>query len=161
MPHTKQHETTMNNSDKKLYLLDAYALIYRSYYAFINNPRITTTGINTSATFGFCNFLLELLELEHPTHLAVVFDPDGPTFRHEMYPLYKAQRPPLPEELRTPRTYLKRILAGLGIRLVDVPGFEADDVIGTMSLLESGEVIEGWPDWSDAESKARDLGLIR
>ena len=68
----------MTNEEKKLYLLDAYALIYRSYYAFINNPRITTTGINTSATFGFFNFLLELLELEKPTHLAVVFDPEGP-----------------------------------------------------------------------------------
>ena len=69
---------------KTLFLLDAYALIYRSYYAFINNPRITTTGINTSATFGFCNFLIELLELEKPTHIAVIFDPEGPTFRHEM-----------------------------------------------------------------------------
>ena len=76
---------------KTLYLLDAYALIYRSYYAFVNNPRITTTGINTSATFGFCNFLLELLELEKPTHIAVVFDPEGPTFRHEMYEPYKAR----------------------------------------------------------------------
>lgn len=82
---------------KTLFLLDAYALIYRSYYAFINNPRITTTGINTSATFGFCNFLIELLELEKPTHIAVIFDPEGPTFRHEMYTPYKAQRPPMPE----------------------------------------------------------------
>lgn len=83
-----------------LFLLDAYALIYRSYYAFINNPRITTSGINTSATFGFCNFLLELLEQEKPTHIAVVFDPEGPTFRHEMYPQYKAQRPKMPEDLK-------------------------------------------------------------
>lgn len=127
----------MNNEDKKLYLLDAYALIYRSYYAFINNPRITTTGINTSATFGFCNFLLELLELEKPTHLAVVFDPEGPTFRHEMYPLYKAQRPPMPEDLRNSIPYIKRIIEGLGISLVSVPGFEADDVIGT--LAKKGE----------------------
>ena len=123
----------MNTEDKKLFLLDAYALIYRSYYAFINNPRITTTGINTSATFGFCNFLLELLELEQPTHLAVVFDPDGPTFRHEMYPQYKAQRPPMPEDLRKSVPYIKRIIEGLGIRLVSVPGFEADDVIGTLA----------------------------
>lgn len=120
-----------------MFLLDAYALIYRSYYAFINNPRITTTGINTSATFGFCNFLLELLELEKPTHLAVVFDPEGPTFRHEMYPAYKAQRPPMPEDLRKSVPYIKRIIEGLGIRLVSVPGFEADDVIGT--LAKKGE----------------------
>lgn len=116
-----------------LYLLDAYALIYRSYYAFIHNPRITTTGINTSATFGFCNFLLELLELEKPTHIAVVFDPEGPTFRHEMYAPYKAQRPKMPEDLRKSVPYIKEIIKGLGIKCIEVPGFEADDVIGTIA----------------------------
>lgn len=123
----------MSNEEKKLYLLDAYALIYRSYYAFINNPRITTTGINTSATFGFFNFLMEILELEKPTHLAVVFDPEGPTFRHEMYPLYKAQRPPMPEDLRKSVPYIKKIIEGLGIACIAVKGFEADDVIGTLA----------------------------
>ena len=118
---------------KQLFLLDAYALIYRSYYAFINNPRITTTGINTSATFGFCNFLLELLELEKPTHMAVVFDPDGPTFRHEMYPAYKAQRPPMPEDLRKSVPYIKQIIKGMGISCIDAPGYEADDLIGTLA----------------------------
>lgn len=127
----------MTQEEKKLYLLDAYALIYRSYYAFINNPRITTTGINTSATFGFCNFLLDLLEEEKPTHMAVVFDPERPTFRHEMYPLYKAQRPPMPEDLKKSIPYIKRIVEGLGIRLMSVDGFEADDVIGT--LAKTGE----------------------
>ncbi|WP_302303845.1 DNA polymerase I [Culturomica massiliensis] len=116
-----------------LFLLDAYALIYRSYYAFINNPRITTSGINTSATFGFCNFLLELLEQEKPTHIAVVFDPEGPTFRHEMYPQYKAQRPKMPEDLKKSIPYIKNIIKGLGIKCVEVPGFEADDVIGTLA----------------------------
>lgn len=118
---------------KTLYLLDAYALIYRSYYAFINNPRITTTGINTSATFGFCNFLLELLESEKPTHIAIVFDPEGPTFRHEMFTAYKAQRPPMPEDLRKSIPYIKEIIAGLGIPCVSVPGYEADDVVGTLA----------------------------
>ena len=118
---------------KTLYLLDAYALIYRAYYAFINNPRITTTGINTSATFGFCNFLLELLEEEKPTHIAVVFDPDGPTFRHEMFTAYKAQRPPMPEDLRKSIPYIKEIIAGLGIPCISVPGYEADDVVGTLA----------------------------
>ncbi|WP_294140218.1 DNA polymerase I [uncultured Sanguibacteroides sp.] len=127
------------NEEKKLYLLDAYALIYRSYYAFINNPRITTTGINTSATFGFCNFLLELLEEERPTHLAVVFDPEGPTFRHEMYPQYKAQRPPMPEDLKKSVPYIKRIIQGLGIGLIAVDGFEADDVIGTLAKIAEKE----------------------
>ena len=118
---------------KTLFLLDAYALIYRSYYAFINNPRITTTGINTSATFGFCNFLIELLELEKPTHIAVVFDPEGPTFRHEMYEPYKAQRPPMPEDLRKSVPYIKKIIVGLGIPCIDAPGYEADDFIGTLA----------------------------
>jgi len=118
---------------KTLFLLDAYALIYRSYYAFINNPRITTTGINTSATFGFCNFLLELLELEKPTHIAVVFDPEGPTFRHKMYASYKAQRPPMPEDLKKSIPYIKQIIAGLGISCIDAPGYEADDLIGTLA----------------------------
>ena len=123
----------MTNEEKKLYLLDAFALIYRSYYAFINNPRITTTGINTSATFGFFNFLLEILELEKPTHLAVVFDPEGPTFRHEMFPQYKAQRPPMPEDLKKSIPYIKKIIEGLGIACVTVDGFEADDVVGTLA----------------------------
>lgn len=121
------------SDSKTLFLLDAYALIYRSYYAFINNPRITTTGINTSATFGFCNFLIELLELEKPTHIAVVFDPEGPTFRHEMYAPYKAQRPPMPEDLRKSVPYIKKIIAGLGIPCIDAPGYEADDFIGTLA----------------------------
>ena len=121
------------SDNKTLFLLDAYALIYRSYYAFINNPRITTTGINTSATFGFANFLLELLELEKPTHIAVIFDPDGPTFRHEMYEAYKAQRPPMPEDLRKSVPYIKQIIQGMGISCIDIPGYEADDVIGTLA----------------------------
>lgn len=123
----------MTDTPKTVFLLDAYALIYRSYYAFINNPRITTTGINTSATFGFCNFLLELLQLEKPTHIGVVFDPDGPTFRHEMYEPYKAQRPKMPEDLKNSIPYIKKIIGGLGITCIDVPGFEADDVIGTLA----------------------------
>lgn len=128
----KFYSNTMSDP-KTLFLLDAYALIYRSYYAFINNPRITTTGINTSATFGFCNFLLELLELEKPTHIAVVFDPEGPTFRHEMYEPYKAQRPPMPEDLRKSVPYIKKIIVGLGISCIDAPGYEADDFIGTLA----------------------------
>lgn len=118
---------------KTLFLLDAYALIYRSYYAFINNPRITTTGINTSATLGFCNFLIELLESEKPTHIAVVLDPEGPTFRHEMYKPYKAQRPPMPEDLKKSIPYIRKIIAGLGISCIEAPGYEADDLIGTMA----------------------------
>ncbi len=131
------YKVKIMSEPKILFLLDAYALIYRSYYAFINNPRITTTGINTSATFGFCNFLLELLELEKPTHIAVVFDPEGPTFRHEMYAPYKAQRPPMPEDLKKSIPYIKKIITGLGISCIDAPGYEADDLkIGRASCRE-------------------------
>ena len=84
---------------KKLFLLDAYALIYRAYYALIHAPRITTKGFNTSAVFGFCNTLDEILRKENPTHIAVCFDPSGKTFRHEAYPEYKAQRQAQPEDI--------------------------------------------------------------
>ncbi len=124
---------------KNLFLVDAFAMIYRAYYAFINNPRITTTGINTSATFGFCTFITELLEEQKPTHIAVVFDPEGPTFRHEMYSPYKAQRPPMPEDIRSAIPYIKQIIQNLGIKHISVPGYEADDVIGTLAKRAENE----------------------
>lgn len=124
---------------KNLFLVDAFAMIYRAYYAFINNPRITTTGINTSATFGFCTFITELLEEQKPTHIAVVFDPEGPTFRHEMYTQYKAQRPPMPEDIRKALPYIKQIIENLGIKYISVPGYEADDVIGTLAKRAENE----------------------
>ena len=121
------------NSNKKLFLLDAFALIYRSYYAFIKNPRYTSTGINSSAMLGFTNTLLEVIEKEKPSHIAVVFDPAGPTFRHEMYKEYKAQRPPMPEDLKKSIPYIKTIIQGFNIPEIDVEGYEADDVIGTLA----------------------------
>ncbi|MDQ1771770.1 DNA polymerase I [Labilibaculum sp. A4] len=121
------------NSGKKLFLLDAFALIYRSYYAFIKNPRFTSTGINSSAMLGFTNTLLEVLEKEKPSHIAVVFDPVGPTFRHDMFKDYKAQRPPMPEDLRKSIPYIKSIIQGFNIPEFDVEGYEADDVIGTLA----------------------------
>lgn len=124
---------------KNLFLIDAFAMIYRAYYAFINNPRITTTGINTSATFGFCTFLTELLEEQKPTHIAVVFDPEGPTFRHEMFPQYKGQRPPMPEDIRSAIPYIKQIIEDLGIKHISVPGYEADDIIGTLAKKAENE----------------------
>ncbi|MDQ2179368.1 DNA polymerase I [Marinifilum sp. D714] len=125
--------SSASNSGKKLFLLDAFALIYRSYYAFIKNPRFTSTGINSSAMLGFTNTLLEVLEKEKPSHIAVVFDPVGPTFRHEMFKEYKAQRPPMPEDLRKSIPYIKSIIQGFNIPELDVEGFEADDVIGTLA----------------------------
>ncbi len=124
---------------ENLLLLDAYALIYRAYYAFINNPRITTSGVNTSATFGFCTFLSEILEEQKPKYIGVVFDPDGGTFRHEMYPEYKGQRPPMPEDLRKSIPYIKNIIEALGIKTISVPKYEADDVIGTLAKRAESE----------------------
>ncbi|MBP3726499.1 MAG: DNA polymerase I [Bacteroidaceae bacterium] len=118
----------------KLFLLDAYALVYRAYYAFIRSPRINSKGKNTSAILGFCNTLHEVLSKEHPTHLGVAFDPHGPTFRHELFPQYKAQRQETPEDIRYAVPVIKDILRAMHIPVIEVPGFEADDVIGTLAL---------------------------
>ncbi len=117
----------------KLFLIDAYAIIYRSYYAFIKNPRINSKGLNTSAILGFCNTLHEIIEKEQPTHIAVAFDPHGPTFRSEAYPEYKAQREETPEDIRASIPIIKDILNVMRIPVVQVDGFEADDVIGTLA----------------------------
>ena len=121
--------------DKKLFLIDAYALIYRSYYAFIKNPRINSKGLNTSAILGFVNVLQDVLKTESPTHIAVAFDPSGPTFRHEAFPQYKAQRPATPEDIKLSVPIIKEIISAFNIPILEVPGFEADDVIGTVSKL--------------------------
>lgn len=121
----------------KLFLFDAYALIYRSYYAFIKNPRINSKGINTSAVMGFVNTLHEVLTNEKPTHIAVAFDPFGPTFRHEAYPEYKAQREACPEDIKNSVPIIKKILNALNIKILEVEGYEADDVIGTIATKAS------------------------
>ena len=121
--------------EKKLLLLDAYALIFRAFYAMIRNPRITSTGIDTSAVFGFVNMLQDLLKREQPSHIAVCFDPGGKTFRHEAYPEYKANRDKTPEGILTAVPYIKRILEAYHIPVIVVDGYEADDVIGTMAHL--------------------------
>ncbi len=117
----------------KLFLFDAYALIYRSYYAFIKNPRINSKGLNTSAIVGFVNTLQEVLTKEQPTHLGVAFDPHGPTFRSEAYPAYKAQREATPEDIRKAIPIIKDLLRAWNIPILQVDGFEADDVIGTLA----------------------------
>ncbi len=117
----------------RLFLLDAYALIYRSYYAFIKNPRINSKGLNTSAIIGFVNTLQEVLEKEHPTHIGVAFDPHGPTFRSNAFPDYKAQREKTPEDITKAVPIIKELLAAWNIPVLQVDGFEADDVIGTLA----------------------------
>ena len=117
----------------KLFLLDAYALIYRSYYAFIKNPRINSKGLNTSAIMGFLNTLNEVLTKEKPTHIGVAFDPHGPTFRSEAFPAYKAQREETPEDIRKAVPIIKDLLKAYRIPILQVDGYEADDVIGTLA----------------------------
>ena len=117
----------------KLFLLDAYALIYRSYYAFIKNPRINSKGLNTSAIMGFLNTLNEVLTKEKPTHIGVAFDPHGPTFRSEAFPAYKAQREETPEDIRKAVPIIKELLKAYRIPILQADGYEADDVIGTLA----------------------------
>ena len=127
---------------QKLYLLDAYALIYRAYYAFIKNPRINSKGENTSAILGFVNTLDDVMSKGQPTHLGVAFDPHGPTFRHEAFPEYKAQREETPEAIRFAVPIIKEILAAYRIPVLEVQGYEADDIIGTLAQQADERGIE-------------------
>lgn len=131
-----------NNRDTtrpRLFLIDAYALIYRSYYAFIKNPRINSRGENTSAILGFVNTLEDVLRRENPTHIAVGFDPHGPTFRHEAYERYKAQREETPEAIRFAVPIIKEIIKAYRMPIIEVPGYEADDVIGSLAVRAEQE----------------------
>ncbi len=127
---------------QKLFLLDAYALIYRSYYAFIKNPRINSKGLNTSAIMGFLNTLQEVLTKEQPTHIGVAFDPHGPTFRSDAYPAYKAQREATPEDIKQSVPIIKDLLRAWNIPILQVDGYEADDVIGTLATKAGQQGID-------------------
>lgn len=124
---------------KRLFLLDAYALIFRAYYALIKMPRMTSTGFNTSAIYGFVNTLEELLKKEKPSHLAVCFDPQGPTFRHEAFEEYKGERESTPEDIKLSVPVIKEIVNAYNIPVIEVSGYEADDVIGTLSVKAEKE----------------------
>ncbi len=137
---TERRQNTLTMG--KLYLLDAYALIYRAYYALIRTPRINSKGENTSAIMGFVNTLDELLRKEKPDFIAVAFDPAGKTFRHERYPAYKAQRESTPEDIRFAVPFIKDIIRAYNVALLEVEGYEADDVIGTAAHLAAKEGIE-------------------
>jgi len=123
----------METNGKKLFLIDAYALIFRAYYAFINNPRINSKGQNTSAVFGFTNSLDEILKKEKPSHIAVVFDHKDGSFRKKLYPEYKANRKPTPEDIIKSVPYIKQIIEGFNIPVIEIPDYEADDTIGTLA----------------------------
>ncbi len=147
----------------KLFLIDAYALIYRSYYAFINNPRINSKGLNTSAIMGFCNTLNEVLTKEHPTHMGVAFD-HGLTFRHEAYPQYKAQRQETPEDIKRAVPIIKEILKAFRIPILQVDGFEADDIIGTLALKAGQQGVDTYmltPDKDYAQLVGHNVWMYR
>ncbi len=149
---------------QKLFLLDAYALIFRSYYAFINNPTLNAKGFNTSPILGFVNTLEEVINKERPTHLAVAFDPAGPTFRHTLYKEYKAQREKTPEDIHAAVPYIKDILHAYRIPILEAWGYEADDVIGTASVrLDNGErdIYMMTPDKDYAQLVGRNVYLYR
>lgn len=129
---------TPSMAEKKLFLLDGMALVYRAYFAFQQNPRITSFGLNASAMFGFTNTLLDVLNKQKPTHIAVVFDTSAPTQRHLDYEAYKAQREEMPEDLRRSLPYINRIIEGFNIPVITLDGFEADDIIGTLALQAGG-----------------------
>ncbi len=128
--------------NKKLFLLDAMALIYRAYYAFNKNPRINSKGMNTSAVFGFASTLLELLKSEKPTHIAVAFDSKGPTIRHDQYADYKANRQEAPEDIILSIPYIKKLIEGFNIPVVSLDGYEADDIIGTLAKKAEAQGFE-------------------
>lgn len=125
----------MSENNKKLFLLDAFALIYRAYFAFANNHRINSKGLNTSAVLGFTNTLLEVLKKEKPTHIAVVFDTPEPTVRHVEFTEYKANREEMPDDLRLAIPYIIKVIEGFNIPVIGMPGYEADDVIGTLAKM--------------------------
>ena len=141
----------IENTMEKLFLFDAYALIYRAYYAFIRSPRFNSKGQNTSAVLGFCNTLQEILSKEKPKYLGVAFDPHGPTFRKEIFPEYKAQREKTPEDILFAVPIIKDILNAMHIPVLMVDGFEADDVIGTLAKVAANEGLDTFMLTSDKD----------
>src|SRR5450432_3311741 len=118
---------------KKLFLLDAYALIYRAHFAFTKNPRINSKGINTSVPFGFTNTLLEVIQKQKPTHIGIAFDTAAKTFRDDIFDAYKANRQETPEDIKSGIPKVKEIIRGFNIPILEMDGYEADDIIGTMA----------------------------
>ncbi|MEK9137224.1 MAG: PIN domain-containing protein, partial [Bacteroidota bacterium] len=123
----------MTQQPERLFLLDGMALAYRAYYSFINRPLMNSKGVNTSAIYGFVTALVKILDDEKPDHIAVVFDTKEPTFRHEMFPEYKATRQKMPEDMSSQMEKLKEVVRAFNVPLIEVPGFEADDIIGTLA----------------------------
>lgn len=154
----------MSTDKKTLYLLDAYALIYRAYYAFIRSPRVNSAGLNTSAMFGFTNALTDIINNHKPTHIAVGFDMPGKTFRNDDYPAYKANREETPEDIRLSIPYIRQIIEGFNIPILEMAGYEADDVIGTIAKeaeKEGFEVFMVTPDKDFAQLVTENIKMVR
>jgi DNA polymerase-1 len=132
----------MTSSKKKLFLLDAMALIYRAHFAFSRTPRVNSKGFNTGASLGFTNSLLEIIQKQKPTHIAVAFDTFEPTFRHEKFEEYKAQRQAMPEDVRSNIPWVKQIVEGFNIPVLELDGYEADDIIGTFATKAAAAGME-------------------
>lgn len=151
-------------AEKKLFLIDAFAIIYRSYFAFGNNHRYNSAGLNTSTMLGFTNTLVEVLRKENPTHIGVVFDSPGPTFREEIYPAYKANREAMPEDIRSAIPYVKKIVAAMDIPMISMEGFEADDIVCTMAVKAAKEGFQVYmmtPDKDYAQAVEDNIFLYR
>ena len=154
----------MSTDKKTLYLLDAYALIYRAYYAFIRSPRVNSAGLNTSAMFGFTNALTDIIKNYKPTHIAVGFDMPGKTFRNDDFPAYKANREETPEDIRLSIPYIRQIIEGFNIPILELAGYEADDIIGTIAKeaeKEGFEVFMVTPDKDFAQLVTENIKIIR
>ena len=150
--------------DKKLFLIDAYALIYRAYFAFSKNPRLTSKGFDTSAVYGFTNILVDLIKTEKPMYLGVVFDTPQKTHRHIEYIDYKANRDAMPEGISSAIPYIKKILKSFNIPIFSLPGFEADDLIGTLAKQAEGQGFQTYmmtPDKDFAQLVSSNVGLLR
>jgi DNA polymerase-1 len=149
---------------KKIYLIDAFAIIYRAYFAFGNNQRYNSQGLNTSATLGFTNSLMDILNNQKPDYIGVAFDPSGGTFRNEIFPEYKANRQEMPEDIRKAIPYVKKIVEGFNIPIIEVKGFEADDVIGTLAKKAEQEGLEVYmmtPDKDYAQLVSDNIKIYR
>ena len=134
----------MAKKNKRLFIIDGYAILYRAHYALIRNPLITSYGFHTSALFGFSNHLIKIIKDENPDYLVCAFDSKEKTFRHKMYSKYKANRPEMPEELQAQIPHLWELLEGMNIPVLKKPGFEADDIIGTITESMSNKEIESY-----------------
>ncbi len=154
----------MSSDKKTLYLLDAYALIYRAYYAFIRSPRVNSNGLNTSAMFGFTNALTDIINNHKPTHIAVGFDISGPTFRNDDYPAYKANREETPDDIKISIPYIRQIVEGFNIPILEKEGFEADDIIGTIAKKaekEGFEVFMVTPDKDFGQLVSENIKIVK